>query len=129
MPSNILTLEFDNTESNAAAVKRLLPTIEYYRGKKKTLVDIHRALSKLGEISMCFGSFKNSYYSQREKSSSQPTGGSNLASQKIEKTDGQDVKSENIESPAPRKIAVGNLSLAEELAEHQAQAAAVFQNK
>ena len=142
MSSDILDMDTDlgKRESNSDAIRRLFPTIEhYYRIKEYKLRSIYGVLIKRGEISMAFQSFRNYYYTERKAStssneaSSEPSVSNLLSASSISK---KSVKREKPEpqpqsDPAykPRKIKPEVLSLEEEIAAHQAQARAIFEDQ
>ena len=60
-----LTLDFEATPREV--VSSLMDGIEKYRRKKKTLRQIHAALSKDSSFSLSFSSFRNHYYQLRKE--------------------------------------------------------------
>lgn len=141
MSSNVLNLDLDfgRRENNSDVIRRLLPTIEHYRNKKKSLKSIHQALVKRGEVSMALQSFKNNYYAQRKvnrftneaPSKSSPSSFLSASSSSKKLTKLEQVKSQSQSNPShkTRKIELGSLSLDEEIAAHQAQAKAIFESR
>ena len=71
MDKGIVPLDFKK-RSSSDTIKSLIPTIDYYRSKGKTLLDIYAALSEKdllatrGSSNMAFGTFRNIYYQQRK---------------------------------------------------------------
>ena len=68
----ILDAEFEK-RSRIEVVEELLPTIEHYRSKGKSLSEIYTALCKKNLLStdcsfqMSFATFKNTYYQKRQR--------------------------------------------------------------
>ena len=141
MSSDVLNLDsdFGRRENNSDAIKRLFPTIEHYRNRKEPLINIYRALARRGEISMAFQSFKNNYYAHRKanrslseaSSTSSVSSPSSTSSTSKKFVDLEQVESQPQSNPShkTRKIELGNLSLEEEIAAHQAQAKAIFESR
>lgn len=78
MTVNILKLEF-KSDSHEMTVKKLMPTIEFYRSEGRSLPDIYtalceaKALSKGNASPMSLSTFRNGYYQNRIDSATQGT--------------------------------------------------------
>lgn len=142
MSSDILDMDSDlgKREPNPDAISRLLPTIEhYYRIKGNKLRSIYSVLTERGEISMAFQSFRNYYYAQRKANKLSNEAPSKPSISNLSSASSISKKSVKKEKPKPqpqsdpaykiRKIKPDILSLEEEIAAHQAQARAIFDNR
>ena len=75
MEKGIVPLNFKK-RSSSDTIKSLIPTIDHYRSRGKTLLEIYAALSEKnllvtsGSSNMAFGTFKNVYYQHCKKPSS-----------------------------------------------------------
>jgi hypothetical protein len=67
MKSKDSSLNWDFDETPREVVSSLMDGIEKYRRERKTLRQIHTALSKNSSFSLSFASFRNHYYQLRKE--------------------------------------------------------------
>ena len=67
MKTKASSLNWDFDETPREVVSSLIDGIEKYRREKKTLRQIHTALSKNSSFSLSFASFRNHYYQLRKE--------------------------------------------------------------
>lgn len=78
MTVNIIKLEF-KSDSHEMTVKKLMPTIEFYRSEGRSLPDIYAALCEAKELSkgkaspMSLSTFRKGYYQYRTDLATQGT--------------------------------------------------------
>ena len=129
-----LSWEFDETPREI--VSSLIDGIEKYRREKKTLRQIHTALSKNSSFSLSFASFRNHYYQLRKERNGASSTRKNAAEKKApsitfaspeQASQRVEVHVDVVDEPSD-ELSTQPLAFQERLAAHQRLAASEFFN-